>query len=163
LAAIRGQYYGQKGLATASFLCGHGHKAISKSGPKRLLFLAPPGFRGSLWAGSGARFWDIAWRRQQPARRKVFHVERCSRNVLRFAFLRRNVVSNGIGECVRLAFIEQDGDDGQTTFRVGVDEVGNHVITAPVHVLFAGMMKVELPENVGFMANGESAAGWVVI
>jgi hypothetical protein len=85
--------------------------------------------------------------------------ERCSRNVLRFPFLSSNVLPNGIEECVRLAFMEQDGDDGQLAFRVGVDEVGNHVITVPGHVLFAGMMKMELLESVRFIANGDRAGG----
>jgi hypothetical protein len=59
----------------------------------------------------------------------------------------------------RLAFMEQDGDDGQLAFRVGADEVGNHVITAPGHALFAGVTKMELLESVSFVANGDRAGG----
>lgn len=63
---------------------------------------------------------------------------------------------------LRLASIEQDGDDGKAAFRVGVDEVGNQVITAHVHLLFAAMMKVKLLEGVSFIGNRESAARCIV-
>src|SRR5580692_1549287 len=86
LAAIRRQYYGQKGLATASFLCGHGHKAIRKSGPKGLLFLASPGYRGPFVGWIGRAF--LGYRLAKTAT--------CSENAETGAF------STGEGSCCEI-------------------------------------------------------------
>jgi hypothetical protein len=65
-----------------------------------------------------------------------------------------------LDERVAFAALEQDGDNGQVSVLVGVNQVHYHVVSFAVDSLFAGPVKMELFQRVLLVAHADVNGDW---